>query len=135
MTNRAVIAFLWFLTLMPLVMFAAVIVALIWLFSSPVHAEPSSFGAIAYNRTTGEAATAKGWPDSKTALHEATTRCGPHCQPIMWFYDGCGALAVHGNIVAYGYGGSEKIARTKALSQCEDQTETECRVKLVDCTW
>jgi serine/threonine-protein kinase len=94
------------------------------------------FGAIAYSTSTGAHGWAKDHPNRAAAQKAARAACSKHakdCKPVLWFKNGCGALAVSEKIYGWGWGTTQKLADGEALKACAKRG-TACKISLQVCT-
>ena len=94
------------------------------------------FGAIAYSTSTGAHGWAKDHPSRADAQKAARAACGKHakdCKPVLWFKNGCGALAVSEKIYGWGWGTTQKLADGEAIKACAKHGKA-CKVSLQVCT-
>ena len=94
------------------------------------------FGAIAYSPSSGAHGWAKDHQSRRAAEHAAVSACSKHaedCRSVMWFKNGCGALAVSGKAYGWGWGTTQKLADNQALKACE-KLGPDCKVASRACT-
>lgn len=94
------------------------------------------FGAIAYSRSTTAHGWAKDHPSRDAAQRAAVSICRKHaddCQTVVWFKNGCGALATGSSGYGWGWGEQQSIADNDAIKMCA-KGSTNCSVKLRVCT-
>ena len=96
-----------------------------------------TYGAIAY----GTQSRAYGWShdfnDGSAAEAEALNNCranGDDCQVVVDFWNTCAAVAADGGIVASGLGDTQLLAEDQALTACEKDGGSECRVQAWSCS-
>lgn len=94
------------------------------------------FGAIAYSAKSG----AQGWstnqPSRQAAEKAALAACRKHakdCRAVVWFQNGCGALAVSSKVYGWGWGTTQTLADAQALKACSEHAKN-CKVKRRLCT-
>ncbi|WP_167837553.1 DUF4189 domain-containing protein [Nocardia altamirensis] len=89
-------------------------------FSAPAaQAAPYNYGAIALSTSTGLIGYSYDYPDSAAAQSRAVRQCGAgDCQSVVWFANGCGAVAYSSRTGTYSwsYAASRSRAQSKALS-------------------
>ena len=96
------------------------------------------FGAIAYSARSGANGWAKDHPSREAAEKAALAACRPHandCRAVLWFKNGCGALAAgaKAHIYGYGWGTTQALADAEALKGCSKHAR-DCKVKHQVCT-
>jgi serine/threonine-protein kinase len=94
------------------------------------------FGAIAYSTKSGANGWAKDHPSREAAERAAVDECSKHaqdCRPVLWFKNGCGALAVSSKAYGWGWGTTQKLADTEAIKACARHAKG-CKVKHKVCT-
>lgn len=97
----------------------------------PSLALASGYGAIALNRETGRYGYAYNQGSRASAESVAQSHCGYNCTPIVWFANGCAALAQSGNRFGAGVAQSSPVAQRKALNTCG---VGRCRIVLSQCS-
>lgn len=83
------------------------------------HAKAYNYGAIALSTSTGLIGYSYDYPDSAAAQARAVRSCGAgDCESVVWFANGCGAVAYSNRSGAYSwaYAASRGRAQSKALS-------------------
>ena len=95
-------------------------------------ANVDNYGAIAMNKSTGRTGYSYNFHSIEAAESEAILQCGANCQSMLWFKNGCGAIAFghHGRYGA-AIGGSRRAAEARAVSECGLNS---CRPKVWACT-
>jgi len=101
-------------------------------------AQADNFGAIAYSRAAGTHGYsynyATQWAAENRALQECERYSGTgDCQILVWFKNGCGALAEGDNGYGTGWGANQTLAERYALESCSQYT-TNCRITRWVCT-
>ena len=94
------------------------------------------FGAIAYSTSTGAHGWARDHASRAAAQKAALAACSKHakdCKPVLWFKNGCGALAVSEKIYGWGWGTTQKLADGEAIKACAKHGKA-CKVSLQACT-
>jgi hypothetical protein len=96
------------------------------------------FGAIAYSARSGANGWAKDHASRTAAERAALKECSKHakdCRAVVWFRNGCGALAVgaKAHITGYGWGTTQALADAEALKACAKHAAG-CEVKHKVCT-
>jgi hypothetical protein len=90
-----------------------------------------SWGAIAYNSTTGAYGFAVDRTSKRSAEAEAFRQCGGDCDVIRTFRNTCGAIADSERHFAWDTGASREIAEMKARKKCGSDA---CRILVWACT-
>jgi serine/threonine-protein kinase len=110
-------------------------VILVALLSPPAFAQ-DYFGAIAYSAKSG----AQGWSNNHTSREEAEKAalkaCRKHakdCKAVVWFQNGCGALAVSSKVYGWGWGTTQNLADAQAMKACGEHAK-HCKVTRRLCT-
>ncbi|WP_405165777.1 DUF4189 domain-containing protein [Nocardia sp. NBC_01499] len=83
------------------------------------QAKAYNYGAIALSTSTGLIGYSYDYPDSAGAQARAVRGCGAgDCATVVWFANGCGAVAYsrHSGAYSWGYAASRAGAQGKALS-------------------
>lgn len=99
-------------------------------------AQPEYFGAIAYSPGSGAHGWAKDHPSRKAAERAALAACRKHakdCRNVLWFKNGCGALAVSAKAYGWGWGSTQALADAEAIRACSKHTKG-CKVTSRACT-
>jgi serine/threonine-protein kinase len=112
---------------------AVILVAL--LFPALALAE-DYFGAIAYSPRTGADGWAKDHPSRRAAERAALSGCREHaedCRAVVWFKNGCGALAISAKVYGWGWGTTQALADAEAMRACGKHASG-CKVKRQVCT-
>ena len=94
------------------------------------------YGAIAYSESTKSHGWSKDHPSREAAEKAATTGCAKFasdCRPVLWFRNGCGALATGTQGPGWEWGTDQTTADRAALRACAKQS-TACTVKRRVCT-
>ena len=94
------------------------------------------FGAIAYSPRSGADGWAKDHPSREAAERAAVTACSKHakdCRSVVWFKNGCGAIAVSDKAYGWGWGTTQKLADTEAVKACTKHAAG-CKVRRQVCT-
>lgn len=94
------------------------------------------FGAIAYSPSSGADGWSKDQPSRGAAQRAAVEGCKRHaedCKPVVWFKNGCGALAVGGKAYGWGWGKTQALADTEAMNACSKHAKS-CKVTRKVCT-
>jgi hypothetical protein len=98
----------------------------------PAAAAPARFGAIAVDRASGARGVSWDYPSRVAAETRAVSECGRRgCRPVVWFRDGCGAVATNGSRLAWGVAPTKGRARALARKACD---RSGCRVIAWGCT-
>ena len=91
------------------------------------------FGAIAQDFDSGTGGIAENEKSKRAAEKLALKRCGNNrCKLVSSSRNSCQAAAWGGG-VAFGGGGSEKIAKDEALKKCQSDGST-CKIEYVGCS-
>ena len=94
------------------------------------------FGAIAYSPRSGADGWAKDHPSREAAERAAVSACSKHakdCRSVVWFKNGCGAIAVSDKAYGWGWGTTQKLADTEAIRACTKHAAG-CKVRRQVCT-
>jgi hypothetical protein len=94
------------------------------------------FGAIAYSPRTGADGWAKDHPSQDAAERAALSACGQSasdCRGVLWFKNGCGALAVSAKVYGWGWGTTQALADAEAIKACTKHA-LGCKVTRQICT-
>lgn len=105
------------------------------LLSSPVFAQ-DYFGAIAYSATSGAQGWSNNQPSREAAEKAALKACRRHakdCKAVVWFQNGCGALAVSSKVYGWGWGTTQALADAQAMKACSEHAK-HCKVTRRLCT-
>jgi hypothetical protein len=98
----------------------------------------SSYGAIAYGRTSGAWGYSQRWGSQAKAESAAMQRCkerGDDCEVMVWFDRKCGAVvASEGATAFWGLGDSEAQARADATNKCAQSGGKTCKVQVYHCS-
>jgi hypothetical protein len=96
-----------------------------------------SYGAIAYSAKDKVYGFSHGWNNQSKAEKVALDNCsqrGSECKAIVWYYNGCGAVAADGNIVTWGRDSAKQKAEQSALDECTRAGGHKCAVKTSQCS-
>ena len=99
--------------------------------SGKAPAAQSKYGAIAFNKATRRHGYAFNHSTRAAAESRALAECGKGCTSMMWFANGCGALAVGSNRYGAGSADARLTAELQARQQCG---EKDCRIVVHTCT-
>jgi hypothetical protein len=110
---------------------------------SPWSATPSapatSYGAIAYGRTSRAWGYSNRWGSQAKAESVAVQNCAQHgndCEVMVWFEHKCGAVASgEGTAAFWGVGNSDGQARADAQSKCMSGGGKVCKVEVSQCSY
>ena len=96
------------------------------------------FGAIAYSARSGANGWAKDHASREAAEKAALAACSNHakdCRAVLWFKNGCGALAsgARPHIYGYGWGTTQALADAEALKGCAKNAR-DCKLNHQVCT-
>jgi hypothetical protein len=91
----------------------------------------SKYGAIAFNKATRRHGYAFNHSTRAAAESRALAECGKGCTSMMWFANGCGALAVGSTRYGAGSADARLTAELQARQQCG---EKDCRIVVYSCT-
>ena len=108
---------------------------LLLLIAAPALAQ-EYFGAIAYSPHSGAHGWAKDHPSRAAAERAALAACRKHakdCRNVLWFKNGCGALAVSAKAYGWGWGSTQALADGEAIKACSKHA-TGCKVTSQACT-
>ena len=103
--------------------------------SGPVLAQ-DYFGAIAYSAKSGAQGWSNNQPSREEAEKAALTACRKHakdCKAVVWFQNGCGALAVSSKVYGWGWGTTQALADAQAMKACSEHAK-HCKVTRRLCT-
>ena len=101
------------------------------------------YGAIAYSPESDNSAAVADKPSRQEAEDAALKSCRDEtksnpgsCQSALWFKNTCGALAKDAKSSAWGtgWGDTQKIATSYAISTCQRYGGKECKLKVVICS-
>jgi hypothetical protein len=96
-----------------------------------------SYGAIAYSAKDKGTGWSYGWEDQSRAEKEALKNCsdrGRACESIVWYYNGCGAVAADGKIVTWGRDSNKRRAEQTAMSECTKAGGKKCAIEVSQCS-
>jgi hypothetical protein len=96
-----------------------------------------SYGAIAYSAKDKAWGWSHGWNSQSQAEKVALDNCSQHgseCKAIVWYYNGCGAVAADGNTVTWGQDSFQKKAEQSALDKCTRAGGKQCAIKTSQCS-
>jgi uncharacterized membrane protein len=105
------------------------------LFSSHVFAQ-EYFGAIAYSPSSGAHGWAKDHPSRAAAERASLAECrkrAKDCRNVLWFKNGCGALAISAKAYGWGWGSTQVLADGEAIKACAKHAKG-CKVTSQACT-
>jgi uncharacterized protein DUF4189 len=94
------------------------------------------FGAIAYSTGSGAYGWAKDHPSREAAERASLAACSKRakdCRNVLWFKNGCGALAVSAKAYGWGWGSTQALADGEAIKACAKHA-TGCKVTSQACT-
>lgn len=94
------------------------------------------FGAIAYSPTSGAQGWAYDQPSREAAERTALSACRKHakdCRVVVWFQNGCGALAESAKVYGWGWGRTQALADAQAIKACSEHAKR-CKVTRQLCT-
>lgn len=94
------------------------------------------FGAIAYSTATSANGWAKDHASRQAAERAAVKGCSQHardCKAVLWFKNGCGALAISAKAYGWGWGTTQKLADAEAIKACSKHAKN-CKVTQQVCT-
>jgi hypothetical protein len=113
---------------------ALAVAAFFALFGSAARAADDNFGAIAFSSGTGATGYSYDYDSRDDAEERALQECGPGCKVVLWFKNGCGALAVgEGNGSGTGWAASRTEAENLAIGYCRQNTSG-CEISRWACT-
>ena len=96
-----------------------------------------NYGAISYSRESEFSGTSHGFSNRASAEARAQTECaigGRDCKVIVWFWNSCAAIAVGGDVVAWGRDPSLRVAKASALNECRNSDGAGCRIEDLACS-
>ena len=101
-------------------------------------ASAENFGAIADSENTGSYGYSYDYEHRRGAENRALNECfdtgADDCRVVIWFKNGCGALAIGNDGAGWGWaGGHRRQAEENALNGCYDYTNG-CEIVLWVCT-
>jgi len=99
--------------------------------SGKAPAVQNKYGAIAFNKATRRHGYAFNQSTRAAAESRALAECGKGCTPMMWFANGCGALAVGRTRYGAGSADARLTAELQARQQCG---QSDCRIVVYTCT-
>lgn len=89
------------------------------------------YGAIALSADTGRIGVARDLATRAAAEEAAVRYCAADdCLPVVWFVNGCGALARQPGLITWGLGDTREEAEAAALAECGADA---CRVVASAC--
>ncbi|RZJ24700.1 MAG: DUF4189 domain-containing protein [Haliea sp.] len=91
----------------------------------------NKYGAIAFNKASRKHGYAFNQSSRAAAEARALAECGKDCTPMMWFANGCGALAVGSTRYGAGSADSRLTAELLARRNCG---QSDCRIVVYSCT-
>ena len=92
-------------------------------------AAQGKYGAIAFNKASRAYGYSFNQPNRIAAENRALTECGSGCVSMLWFANGCGALAV--NQERYGAGSAP--TRVEAQKLAHERCGKGCRTLVTSC--
>jgi len=115
-----------------LALVGALLVTLAWPSSK---AAADNYGAIAFSQRSGAIGYSFDHWSRAAAEARALTECAGRCRVVLWFRNGCGALAVgHGNGFGSGWATNQWRAQRIAVAVCRRQGVQGCSVRQWVCT-
>jgi Domain of unknown function (DUF4189) len=113
------------------------IVFILLLLPAAAHAQLQEyFGAIAYSPTSGAHGWAKDHPSRDAAERASLAECrkrAKDCRNVLWFKNGCGALAISAKAYGWGWGSTQALADGEAIKACSRHAKG-CKVTSRACT-
>lgn len=92
----------------------------------------NQYGAIAFNKQTRAYGYSYNHSTQAAAEADAVARCaGSQCRSMMWFANGCGALAVGSVTYGAGSGPTKAVALKQANDRCG---RDDCKILAWTCT-
>jgi Domain of unknown function (DUF4189) len=94
------------------------------------------FGSIAYSPGSGAYGWAKDHLSREAAERASLAACrkrAKDCRNVLWFKNGCGALAVSAKAYGWGWGSTQALADGEAIKACSKHA-TGCKVTSQACT-
>ena len=111
-----------------------VLASLVVLMGSPTAAAADYYAAIAYSTESGAVGYSNDFSSRAGAENRALAECGADCEVVVWFKNGCGALATGAdNGWGSAWATSRAAAETTALANCANET-TSCTIERWVCT-
>jgi len=111
---------------------------LLTLGTTPAAGGSDSYGAIAYGRTSTAWGTSYRWDSQEKAESVALKNCKAHgddCEPIVWYKNQCGAVAVSDAAdVFWGLGDTKDVASVVAIAKCQEAGGTNCAAQVAECS-
>jgi hypothetical protein len=95
-----------------------------------------SYGAIAYSDSTMAHGWSRDHPSRDAAEKAANLGCAKFaddCRPVLWFRNGCGALAIGSDGPGWDWGKTQAAADRAALRACAKRSKA-CTVQRRVCT-
>ncbi len=104
------------------------------LLSQPAFA----FGSLAVqSRQSGNVGYSHDYSTKDGADEEALQECGPGCDVVVQFWNGCGAYAADmdkgSTVYGWGTGSSRSVAQDSAIEHCEDEGGNACKIRVWAC--
>lgn len=99
----------------------------------PAAAFADSFGAIAYSRSSGALGWSYDHSSRRSAEGAAVNSCGRYDCKVLWFKNGCGAVAAGPDGWGSGWGGNRRRAEREAYNSCSNNSD-QCRVIRWQCS-
>lgn len=114
----------------------SLLIALAFLMFSNAHAD--NYGAIAYSQAVSAHGYSYNYASQLAAENRALNECERHsgmgdCKILVWFKNGCGALAEGAGGYGSGWGANRRLAERYALQSCS-QYAYNCRITRWVCT-
>jgi hypothetical protein len=96
-----------------------------------------SYGALAYDKTSGAFGWSDKWESKEKAEKVAIANCSKHgsnCESLIWFYNNCGAIAADGAILGWARSDAQATAEKDALTNCKNEGGANCKIKVAHCS-
>ena len=109
-------------------------------FNTPIRQEPSSYGAVAWDKRAGLVGTSRKQASKQASIDIALQNCGSSCEIATWYANQCMTIT-HGKLTTSPYSGrsyihmglTKKKAESSALSECRAESKN-CKVFLSECS-
>ena len=108
---------------------SGLLAAIALLVALPAAAQ-GKYGAIAFNKASHAYGYSFNQPTRIAAENRALTECGSGCTSMMWYANGCGALAISKER----YGAGSAPTRPEAQKLAHERCGKGCRTLVTSCT-